>query len=279
MIKDRNKNIQDTDIIYIGINAYYTLYWTMPIMVSYLTIIQLLVRIHLRMLDFTLDDDDKIDDKYDEITNDEIIHIDDVYNLIVFNDETIHEVKIVFYDTSSSENVTATDIDVDYQLGVLDAGISSIHAPHKYPDEANITAEEASKEIDIDAFINDMNRFLLSTELHITSSMLYETPSDEIEGFNNDGAANGSNIDTHIKLFLSEATKEDPTKDTSTTTFLYNEEYLLNSTDVYCHNPYPDEIGTEWKASDKYSYCSIGIPKHVSATTALVLKFCYLVGN
>ena len=232
VIKDENKNKQqDNGISYIGIDAY-TLYWIIPIMVSYLTIIQSVVRMHLSMLDYidvttkqqhkkdlyfmitgthcsndghgilpthatyfsksngykvvndhrdvASDNEKEIDDKDDEIANDKITHINDSYNLIVFDDETNHEVKIVFYDTSSSENVTATDIDVDYQLGVIDAGISSIHAPQKQPDEAQISAEEASKEIDINAFINDMNRFLLYTELHITSVMLYKTPSDEI---------------------------------------------------------------------------------------------------
>ena len=92
-----------------------------------------------------MDNDNEIDNKDDVNTNNKITHIDDDYNLIVFDDETNHEVKIVFYDTSSSENVTATDIDVDYQLGVLDEKISSIHAPHKQPDEAYIEAEEVSK--------------------------------------------------------------------------------------------------------------------------------------
>ena len=94
--------------------------------------------------DVALDNDNKIDDNDDEIANDQITHINDSYNLIVFNAETNHKVKIVFYDTSSSENVTATDIYVDYQLGVLDAGISSFHGPHKQSDEDNIAAEEAS---------------------------------------------------------------------------------------------------------------------------------------
>ena len=76
---------------------------------------------HLNMLDYidgykasndhcdvTLDNDNKIDNKDDEIINNKITHIYDDYNLIVFDDETNHEVEIVFYDTSPSENVTAT---------------------------------------------------------------------------------------------------------------------------------------------------------------------------
>ena len=94
-----------------------------------------------------------------------------------------------------------------------------------------------------------MNRFLLSTELHITSGMLYQTPSDEIERVDNDEVTNGSNIDTLIndtrKSFLLEATREYPTKYTSKTTFLSNEDYLLSLTDVDCHHLSPDEIGME----------------------------------
>ena len=231
--------------------------------------------------DVTLDDDNEIDDKDNEITDNKITHIDDDYNLIVFGNETNHEVKIVFYDTSSSENVTATDIYVGYQLGMIDVGISSNHASQKQPNEAQIAAEEASKEIDIDALINDMNKFLLSTELHITSGILYKT--DEIEGFCNDEATNGSTIDTLIndtrKSFLPEATKDDPTKDISTIIFLYNQEYSLSLTDVDYDHQSPDEIGTKWQAPDKHSPCSIGIPEHVSATTAFNMKSCYLVGD
>ena len=113
--------------------------------------------------DVTLVDDNEINNKYDEITNNKITHIDYGCKLIVFDDETNHKVEIVFYDTSSSENVTTTDKDVDYGLGVLDAKIYSIHALHKEPDETHIAEEEAIKEINIDAFINDMNHFLLST--------------------------------------------------------------------------------------------------------------------
>ena len=56
-----------------------------------------------------MDNDNKIDRKDDEITDDKIAHIDDD-----FNNETNHKVEIVFYDTSSSENVTATDIGIGY---------------------------------------------------------------------------------------------------------------------------------------------------------------------
>ena len=56
--------------------------------------------------------------------------------------------------------------------------------------------------------------------------MLYKNTSDEIEATNNDEVTNGSNIYTLIsntrKSFLSEATKEDPTKGIIETTFCYN---------------------------------------------------------
>ena len=54
---------------------------------------------------------------------------------------------------------------------------------------------------------------------------------------------------------------------------------MLSSTGVDCHHPSPDEIGTEWQAPDKHSACSIGIPEHVGATTALDRKSCYLVDD
>ena len=137
----------------------------MPVIISYLTIIQPFVQMHLRMLDYidattkqqrkkdvsfmitctnhgiaghdvrpmhatcfsesngyrevndhcdvTLGNYNEIEGKYDEITNNKITHIDDGYKLIVLNDETNHKVKIVFYDTSSSENVITTDMDAN----------------------------------------------------------------------------------------------------------------------------------------------------------------------
>ena len=98
-----------------------------------------------------MDNDDEIDNKDDAITKNKITHINDGHKLIVFDDETNPKVEIVFYNTS-----------------------------HKEPDEAHNAAEEANKEIDIDALINDLNRFVISTEIHITLGMVYEAPSDEI---------------------------------------------------------------------------------------------------
>ena len=81
----------------------------MPIMASCSTIIQLLVQIHLIMLDYidgykvsndhcdvTLDNYNDINNKDDEITDNKITHIDDDYNLIVFDDETITKSKLSF---------------------------------------------------------------------------------------------------------------------------------------------------------------------------------------
>ena len=198
---------------------------------------------------------------------------------------------------SPSASVIGTDMDVGYELGVLDTKISSIHAPHKEPVEAHIAVEKASKETDIDVLINDMNIFLVSTEPHITSGMLYKAlslendkgtdrddgykvnttleTSMEIEETNNDEVTNEFDIDMLInnvkKSFLSEATKKDTTKDVIATTFLYNGDYLLSSKNIDYHHPYPDEIGTEWQAPDTNSPCTVGITELVGVPMTLII--------
>ena len=106
------------------------------------------------------------------------------------------------------------------------------------------------EKIDIDALIKDMNSFLLSTELHIASGMLYK--ADEIEFFNNDETTNAPNIDTHIndtrKSFLSEATKDDPVKDISLTTSPYNDEFLPSLKNL---QPHPGFVGVYHPGNDQ----------------------------
>ena len=213
--------------------------------------------------DVTLDVGNEIDGKDDE-TNDMLDYMDgykagnnhlditlDNHNEIDDKNDGINDDKIAHMDDN-------------YNL----------IASKKRPDEAQVASEEATKEIDIDGLINDMNKFLLSTELHITSGMLYKT--DEIECSNNDETTNPSNIDRRIndtrKSFLSETTKDDPAKGISSTAVPYNDEYSPISKDIDYHHPSPDEIGNEWQAPDKHFNYFRGFPEHIGVTTALNLK-------
>ena len=106
-------------------------------------------------------------------------------------------------------------------------------------------------------------------------------PRNEIEATDNNEVTNEFDIDTLInnikKSFLSEATKEDPTKGIIATTFCYNGDYLLSLTYIDYHHPSPYDIGTECQAPDTNSPYTVGISEHVGVPTSLDLKSCYLV--